>query len=68
MLGLVQTWNCSGGTPLDFCTELKSALKVVWPDVSVFHLYILISCDNSGAKVASIPWGPKQAPCLLGKE
>lgn len=68
MLGVVKTWNCSGGSRLAFCIELKSALKVVWPGVSVFHLYILISCDTSGAKVASIPWGPNQAPCLLGKE
>lgn len=68
MLEVVQDWNCSGGSPLGFCTELKSALKVVWPGVSVFHLSVLILCDTSGAKVASIPWGPKQAPCLLGKE
>lgn len=51
-----------------FLHRAQECPKVVWPGVSVFHLYILILCDTSDAKVASIPWGPKQAPCLLGKE
>lgn len=66
--GVIQTLNCSGGSPLAFCIEIKGALRTGWPGVSVFHLYILILCDTSGAKIAFIPWGPKQAPRLLGKE